>query len=114
MKTFKQFLNEEIFIGHKLKLQELQKFVRDWNDRIRTVTDNLKKNSDVGQYGQFCKDYPEYVALYWYCGGRKLQPTKKECKDYIEKSFNNKFKIDSLNDDQKWYLFNHGAFWSEK
>lgn len=106
MKGFKEFLNEDIFIGHKLKLQELQKFVRDWSDRIRTVTDNLKRNSDVGQYGQFCKDYPEYVALYWYLKGRKLQPTKKECEDLIKSSYNINKSINSLTSDKKWDLFN--------
>ena len=110
MKTFKQFLNEEIFIGHKLKLQELQKTAKKNSDYLRYITKAFKENSDVGQYGQFCKDYPEYVPLYWYAGGRKLQPTKKECKDYIEKSWDNRFKIDSLNSDQKDYLFNHGAY----
>lgn len=106
MKTFKQFLNEAIFIGHKLKLQELQKLVRDWNDRIRMVTDYLKQNSDVGQYGQFCKDYPEYVALYWYLRGKKLQPTKKECEDLIKSYYNISKSIDSLTPDEKWDLFN--------
>lgn len=106
MKGFKEFLNEDIFIGHKLKLQELQKFVRDWSDRIRTVTDNLKRNSDVGQYGQFCKDYPEYVALYWYLRGKKLQPTKKECEDLIKSSYNISKSINSLTSVEKWDLFN--------
>ena len=98
MKSFKSFLTEEIFIGHKIKLQELQKFVKDWSDRVRDVTEKLKKNSDVGQFGQFCKDYPEYVALYWNLKGKKLQPTKKEY--YINKP------IDSLTTDEKWDLFN--------
>lgn len=109
MKTFKQFLNEEIFIGHKLKLQELQKTVKKNSDYLKYIAKALKENSNVGQYGQFCKDYPEYVSLYWYCGGRKLQPTKNECKALIEKVC--EVKIDSLNADQKYNLFNHCTTW---
>lgn len=109
MKSFKSFLTEEIFIGHKIKLQELQKFVKDWSDRVRDVTEKLKKNSDVGQFGQFCKDYPEYVALYWNLKGKKLQPTKKECEDLIKHIYYINKPIDSLTSDEKWDLFNgHG------
>lgn len=107
MKTFKQYLKEDIFIGHKLKLQELQKFVRNWSDRIWSVNKQLKDHSNIGEFGQFCKDYPEYVTLYWYCGGRKLQPTKKECEDLIKKEYQIS-SIDALSTNEKWDLLNKG------
>lgn len=110
MKSFKEYLTEEVFIGHKVKYQEFQKFIKGWSDRIRIVTNKLKENSNTGQYGEFCKDYPEYVALYWYCNGRKLQPTKRECEDLIRKAYEIKKPIDSLTSDEKWELFNHGCY----
>ena len=107
MQSFKSFINEDIFIGHKLKLEELRKYVYNWSDRIKQTTEYLKKNSNVGEYGYFCKDYPEYVSLYWNSGGKKLQPSKKECEDRIKKEWDIK-DINKLNDDQKWDLFNKG------
>ena len=107
--SYRRLLREEIFYPHKLALQELQKFVKDWSDRLWVVTNKLKENSDIGQYGHFCEDYPEYVALYWYCGGRKLQPTKAECKARIENDFDI-LDIDMLDDAQKWDLFRRGVY----
>lgn len=107
MKTFRQYIKEDIFIGHKLKLEELQKFVRNWSDRIWGVNKQLKDHSSIGEFGYFCKDYPEYVTLYWYVGGRKLQPSKHECEDKIKKEYGIS-SIDSLSTNEKWDLLNKG------
>lgn len=93
MKSFKQFC-EDIFIGHKLKLQELRKKVIFSGDYISIVNKELKNNSDIGEFGNFCKGYESYVTMYWKQGGRKLQPSKKECIDTIIKGFG----VKSLND----------------
>lgn len=108
MLRFVDYLKEDIWIGHKLNYEQIMKHLKNnWgNDDIWAMTKRLKDHSGSGEYGQFCKDYPEYVVVYWVMRGRKMQPTKDECIKHIEKNINRKFS--SLSNDEKEELLKTG------
>ena len=82
---------EPLFIGHKLKLEQLRKLAKDERHCFYVIRE-LKENSDIAQFGVYSKGFADALAYYWHIGGRKLTPTLQEINNFISKSFNGECK----------------------
>ena len=79
-------ITSELFIGHKLALEDFRKLAKD-ERKCLGIINKLKENSDIGQYGSYSKGFHPDLVYYWHIGGRKLTPTLKEINDFITKYF---------------------------
>lgn len=75
-----------LFAGHKLKLEALKKQAKDERHCLNAIID-LEENSDVGQFGSYCKGFAAPLVYYWHIGGKKLTPTLKEINEKITDYF---------------------------
>lgn len=82
---------EPLFIGHKLKLEQLRKLAKDERHCLYVIKE-LKENSDIAQFGVYSKGFADALAYYWYIGGRKLTPTIQEINNFIYKDSRGEYK----------------------
>ena len=93
MKIFNRLKIESapLFIGHKLKLDQLRKLAKDERHCLYVIKE-LKENSDIGQFGVYSKGFADALAYYWYIGGKKLTPTLQEINNFIYKDSRGEYK----------------------
>jgi len=106
MKVFSrlQITSESLFIGHKLALEKLRKEAK--NERACLwIVRNLEENSDIGQFGSYCKGFAPQVVFYWHFGGKKLTPTIKDVNNFIYKGWDGEYKsFEDLPSDLTYYF----------
>lgn len=93
MKVFNrlQIISTPLFIGHKLALEELRKTAKDNRKALGIIT-KLEENSDIAQFGSYCKGFAPDLVYYWYLGGRKLNPSLQEINNFIYKYWKGEYK----------------------